>query len=176
MYVVSYVFSFSRLDLWMWLSWWLENLSKILQAVSVVSDVNFADNVDLSSNREDTEMIQIKHAKSYHLSFVLCNANTQAINGWDFDKAFSQYFSSMIRKLSLISKFEVDSQVVHFTEVEKKPIFDAKEKHYYFTKQVLLPFGLYLSLDFALFSTIKFLELGLCCWYQTYFTFCSLHP
>lgn len=83
-------------------------------------------------------LVSLPPSSEYRLSFSLLNANsTQALYGWAFQKAASAYLSPFLEEVAVLGNFTIDSQVLHYVALPKKPLYDAQAKVYYFTPSML---------------------------------------
>ncbi|ORX41464.1 hypothetical protein BCR36DRAFT_407506 [Piromyces finnis] len=67
------------------------------------------------SKEEIKKMRTFKYASNYQILYSLFNGNVNDyIVNWDIEKAIKSYFSPFFETLSLISKFEISSQIQNF--------------------------------------------------------------
>ncbi|KAK4508625.1 hypothetical protein PRZ48_002364 [Zasmidium cellare] len=73
-----------------------------------------------------------KYAPAYHLTFSMFTPGA-APSAWDIDKALEEYISPLLRPLSSISDFTIDTQVQLFASFSPSiagPAFNAEKNHW----------------------------------------------
>ncbi|KAI9496455.1 phosphatidylinositol-glycan biosynthesis class S protein [Zychaea mexicana] len=113
---------------------------------------------DQTRDRNDmSSMRALKYSPRYQVTFSMMNNDpTRLIVDWDIQEAVKGYVYPLLRELSMVSNFTVDSQVQNYASLSMKPQFrerDGKAGYYYLNPENLPHF--INSADWNLASTIS---------------------
>lgn len=86
------------------------SLSHLMSDSPFVSDKGIALTADQKTKLDARTTRAFKYASMYHLTFSLFSASATP-SAWDIDVAMQQYLSPLLRQLSNVSRFTVDTQV-----------------------------------------------------------------
>ncbi|KAI7855940.1 phosphatidylinositol-glycan biosynthesis class S protein [Circinella umbellata] len=104
-----------------------------------------------------SSMRTVKYSPRYQVTFSLMNNDPSKLTvNWDIQEAVKSYVYPLLRELSMVSNFTVDSQVQNYASLSMKPHYKEREGKpgYYYLNPENLPHFIN-SADWNLASTIS---------------------
>jgi len=87
------------------------------------------------------EKIAVRPATAYRISFTLLNANPfLLIPTWEIANALEKYVKVFTESLKSLAVFSIDSQILHFASLSKKPRYDREIEAYVIRSSSLMQF------------------------------------